>query len=262
MTTPRVLPTVLATLALGALATGLPACRGDRSSKRPRQFFPDMDDQPKFKSQSETEFFADGRTMRTPVPGAVAFGRTSLVSGDEWAQSYASQRDQLLKADPGIYAGRDEAGAFLTQIPANLPVDAALLDIGQRKFNTYCAACHGYDGEGKGMVGQKWSYPLPSFYDPKYADRSLDTGKDGYLWTVVRLGVYDAQGVQKMPGYAHAITEHEAWGVVAYLRALQASRTGSLQDLPEAQREILRSQSTAPQAGAASPAPASDGGDA
>ena len=51
---------------------GMPACRGERTDKPPRQFFPDMDDQPKYKAQSESPVFADGRSMREPVPGVVA----------------------------------------------------------------------------------------------------------------------------------------------------------------------------------------------
>ena len=47
---------ILAGLALaGGLLSG---CRGDRSDKPPRQFFPDLDDSPKFKPQTKSEFFA------------------------------------------------------------------------------------------------------------------------------------------------------------------------------------------------------------
>ncbi|HZW07030.1 MAG TPA: hypothetical protein VFF65_07890, partial [Phycisphaerales bacterium] len=55
-------------LTAGALALAAASgCRGDRSDSRPRQFFPDMDDSPKFKPQTATPFFADGRAMRQPV---------------------------------------------------------------------------------------------------------------------------------------------------------------------------------------------------
>ena len=36
---------------LAVAGAALPGCRGDRSDKRPRQFFPDMDDSPKWKPQ-------------------------------------------------------------------------------------------------------------------------------------------------------------------------------------------------------------------
>ena len=247
-------------LAVG-LATGLVACRGDRTDKRPRQFFPGMDDQPRFKAQDSTEFFADGRSMRQPVQGTVPFGRAVLVGDQPWAEALA-ERDELVRADPLAYTGRNADGTWLAEIPESVVVDAALLEIGQSGFNIYCAACHGDAGDGQGMVGKRWSYPVPSFYDPKYADRALDTGKDGYLWHVVRQGVYDAQGVQKMPGYAHAISETEAWGVVAYLRALQTSRTGTLEDVPAREAEILKQKSPAPQASVAPEASDPDGGDA
>ena len=54
-------------------------CRGERSERPPRQFLPDMDDSPKWKAQSKSEFFVDSRTMRSKVPGTVAFGEYSIA---------------------------------------------------------------------------------------------------------------------------------------------------------------------------------------
>src|ERR1051326_5782606 len=65
---------LLALAALGALAAislSTAGCRDERSDEPPHQFLPDMDDSPKFKPQTETEFFADGRAMRPAVKGAV-----------------------------------------------------------------------------------------------------------------------------------------------------------------------------------------------
>jgi predicted component of type VI protein secretion system len=52
-----------------------------------------------------------------------------------------------------------------------------------------------------------------------------------------------------MPGYAYNITPADAWNIVAYFRALQASRQGKLTDLPEAERQRLlqlKTNQTAP----------------
>jgi mono/diheme cytochrome c family protein len=252
---------ILAGLALaGGLLSG---CRGDRSDKPPRQFFPDLDDSPKFKPQTKSEFFADGRSMRQPVAGTVAFGYSPLVSqsfeggkpGKDAnpeamamvSAKIAAERGRLLKDDSapgseGMFTGTDRKGEFLSMIPSALAVDAALLDRGMTKFNTYCAVCHGYDGKGGGAVGAAWSYPLPNFYDPKYEDRAQKTGKDGYLFSVVRNGVYGPDGANKMPGYGHAINERDAWAVVAYLRTLQASEKGKMSDVPDAQKAQLQTQ--------------------
>src|SRR4051794_16105759 len=61
-----------------AVFLALPACRGERTEKPPHQFFQGMEDQPKWRPQSKSEFFADGRTMRPVVPGTVPFGRSDL----------------------------------------------------------------------------------------------------------------------------------------------------------------------------------------
>src|SRR3954470_16726593 len=86
-----------AALALALLGAGLAGCRGDREEKPPRQFFPDMDDQPKWKPQSQSEFFVDGRTMRKPVAGTVPFGRNDFVTDAPWSKDFMDQRSDLLK---------------------------------------------------------------------------------------------------------------------------------------------------------------------
>jgi len=43
----------------------------------------------------------------------------------------------------------------------------------------------------------------------------------------------------KMPPYAHALTERDAWSIAAYVRALQLSDSGSVQDVPPEQRARL-----------------------
>ncbi|MBX3383695.1 MAG: cytochrome c [Phycisphaeraceae bacterium] len=238
---------IAAALAGAAALGGLSGCRGDREDAPPRQFFPDLDDQLKWRPQGKSDFFSDGRMMRPPVPGTVAFGRYGFVPDDEWPAFFRNQRDQLLKEDPAVYQGVGADGRFLDRIPAD--VTLAMLATGQEKYNIYCAVCHGFLGDGKGQVGLQWSYPLPNFHDEKYKkpdpnDASSQLHTDGYMFHIARVGLIGPDGVSKMPGYAHALDEGEAWSVVAYIRALQASREGSLSDVPEAMRpQLERSRS-------------------
>lgn len=268
--------------AMGGLAGGLAGCRGDRSDKPPRQFFPDMDDSPKWKAQSQTDFFSQpndpdkpGRSMRPAVPGTVAFSNFPLTeeqmeSRPAWAQQYLVQRDDYLREDETLYFGTQggTAGAalgtakFVDAMPADVigAGDKAanlrhMLELGQQKFTIYCAVCHGPSGDGKGMVGRQWGGVVANFHDPKYRDRTADQGKDGYIFHVARNGVpgtdgYPAAGdtpemrlkkqkEMKMPGYAHALSEREAWAVVAYIRALQEAQMGAIGDVPPAEREAL-----------------------
>jgi mono/diheme cytochrome c family protein len=261
-------------LAAAALAGGvmvMGGCRGERSNSPPRQFFPDMDDQPKWKPQSGSDFFADGRTMRQPVKGSVPFGAYEFVSDKEWAQPFMLKRETYLKEDAAKYQGTGADGDYLPVMPVQ--VTSAMLQRGQERFNIYCSACHGYTGDGKGMVGRGWSYPLPNFHDDKYKNRAEKTAKDGYIFHVARYGVIGPDGSQKMPGYAHALSESDAWAVVGYIRVLQESQAGvPLNEVPEAQRQMLQqrmvkpstpapAQAPAPAAAPAStPAPATAGG--
>lgn len=233
-------------LALGLAVVaglGLGACRGERSDKTPRQFFPDMDDQMKWKSQGKSEFFADGRTMRPPVAGTVAYGRTSLVFDQPWGETFMAERAGLLREDDAFYRGVDEAGAYLVRMP--VAPSRAMIERGMERFNIYCSACHGYEGDGKGTVGVRWAYLPATFHDPKYRDAAQNTGKDGYLFHVARNGVIGGDGKQKMPGYAHALDEPDAWAVVSYIRALQNARLATIEDVPSTEREILERQRAA-----------------
>lgn len=262
---------LLAGLGLAAVAA-LGGCRGERTSTPPRQFFPDMDDSPKNKPQTQSKFFADGRAMRQPVAGTVAFGGSATLPGqfdgdkpspearpesmDMTRDLLAADRTRLLKDDSapgmtGFYTGVLPTGEYLDSVPSAIKVDREFITRGQTKFNIYCSVCHGYDGKGKGTVGQAWSYGLPNFYDTKYQDSKEKTGKDGYLFTVVRNGVIGPDGSSKMPGYAHAINERDAWAVVTYLRALQASEKGTMSDVPDAMKPTMSEQM---RTGAAKPA--------
>lgn len=240
-------------------ALGAQGCRGDRSNKPPRQFFPDMDDQPKWKPQSETPFFANNRTMRETPANVVAFGRVDITGDESWGKPWAEQRVALLRDGEEVYFGTKGTNAdgtvnYVDKIPASIAVTPDFIKLGQTKFNIYCSVCHGFDGSGKGMVGQAWSYALPNFFDPKYKDATQYTGKDGYIFHTARYGV-TTNGEQKMPPYGHALDEMQAWAVVAYFRTLQESRAVPLSDVPESERPALEEKIRAAAAPAPSPAP-------
>lgn len=249
------------------LALPLSGCRGDRTDARPRQFFPDMDDQPKWKPQSETVFFAlqDGtrRTQREPDPNTVAFGRRSfdpVANADApWARGYTLERASFLAEDDAYYTGKTGPDTFVDTIPA--PVTREMLELGRRKYEINCVACHGYLGDGKGMVALAGYSPAPAnLLDPKFSDPSQRSAKDGHMFSVIRDGLWnEITGANRMPAYGHNISADEAWAIVAYIRVLQASQNVSPDDpsIPDAQRTALsRTRPAAPAGGA----DATDGG--
>lgn len=81
---------------------------------------------------------------------------------------------------------------------------------GEKLFNTYCSVCHGFDGKGKGTLGDAYPIPVPDITTATYLAR-----KDGFFFAQISLGG------NMMPSYAHSTSPHERWWIVSYLRTLQ-----------------------------------------
>jgi mono/diheme cytochrome c family protein len=259
---PRLISAAITMGALALLAGGLAGCRGDRDDKPPHQFFPDMDDMPRWKAQTQSDFFPDHRTMRQPVPNTIAYSRVpmdAILSGaqqPDWSTPFVEQRDDLVKEGDAFYLGKNADGSFVDVMPVR--VTKQLLQHGQAKFTIYCAVCHGYEGDGLGIVGDttkdrpfSWSYALPNWHDAKYrmqdpADPASQKHKDGFLFNTARNGVVNPQGAMLMPPYKHALSERDAWAVVAYVRALQRSHLGTAGDLPDATRRAVDAATSTP----------------
>lgn len=240
-------------LAIGlALVVGpLGGCRGERSDNPPRQFFPDLDDQLKVKAQTKNTFYSEftdpktgerfGRSMREPVPGTVAFGAkpfASMIAGVDFAK-----RPRYLQEDQAFYTGRGPDGELIEYMPAEW-LTPELFAKGRENFNIYCIVCHGGTGDGDGMVGRLWANALPSFHAEQYQHGGGEKSLDGHIFDVIRNGVPNPGGPYeyRMRPYASKVTVEESWGIVFYIRALQASRRGQPSDLPERERLELERQ--------------------
>ncbi len=165
----------------------------------------DMQDQPKYKPLGTSRFFADGRMAR-PIPaGTIA-------------------RDELNNTN-SFHTGA-ENGAFVDTIP--LKVDSKLLHRGQQRFDIYCSPCHGYTGDGNGMVAQR-GLKIPA---DLHTDR-LRSVPPGYIYQVIKNG-YGAMG-----DYGDQIPVNDRWAIVAYVKALQLSRDATVNDVPAEQRREL-----------------------
>lgn len=119
-----------------------------------------------------------------------------------------------------------------------LVLSQAVLERGQQQFNIYCSVCHGVNGAGNGLVNRRaqqilattWT-PPSNIHDPTLHQESY---ADGKLYSTI------TNGIRKMPGYAGQIKAEDRWAIVAYVRALQESRSSSLEDVPPAQRNELK----------------------
>lgn len=241
--TTRTTITVCLALTGAVLAAPLTGCRGDRSEKTPRRFFPDMDQNPRWNPQDQSDFYVDGRTQRVPDPRAVAYGDVPWADDafqeTGWSSSFTADRRSLLAEDDAFHRGIDPMTGQPVRF-APVEITQQLIDRGEERFNIYCAICHGYGGDGKGSAGLRWSYAPANLTTGVYVDRDDPKGADGHLFDVVRNGVWSPTGANLMPGYAHAVDENDAWAIVAYMRVLQRANNATLDDVPPADRERLR----------------------
>jgi mono/diheme cytochrome c family protein len=189
-----VLMLVSATIQLAGCQRGYP------TDKPPIHIIQDMYKQPKYLPQDSTSFFADGSIMRMPVEGTVARG---------W-----------LMADSAYYVGIDPAtGQDVKRDP--LPVTLENLKRGQDRFNIFCTPCHGYQGDGKGLVIEHGFPPPPSFHSD-----FLRGAPDGHIYRVIH------EGLNNMPSYGQQIPVRDRWAIVLYLRALQKSQNATAAQVP------------------------------
>ena len=188
-------------IALLLLAVLLSACRGQPSEKPQIQPIQNMYWQQKFKAFEPNDFFDDRRSMRLPVEGTISRGN--------------------LKNDLAIYEGINEDGSHVARIP--IPVTRELLKKGQEQYNISCTPCHGYAGEGNGIVIGRGYVPPPSFHDER-----IVTMPDGEIYSAIY------NGVNSMPSYRNMVKHTEnRWAIVAYIRALQVSQAATEEDLLE-----------------------------
>src|SRR5919202_3821000 len=88
-------------------------------------------------------------------------------------------RGQLRDNGP-LFTGQ-AGGQNVDQFPFAVTRD--VLEHGQQRFNIYCLPCHGYLGEGDGMVVQRGFSPPPTFHSDRLRQAPV-----GYLFSVITNG--------------------------------------------------------------------------
>ncbi|MCY2973643.1 MAG: DUF3341 domain-containing protein [Planctomycetota bacterium] len=133
-------------------------------------------------------------------------------------------------ATPAAAAAPVAAGGpnlpWISEFP--LEVDASLIALGKTKFEIYCSVCHGYAGDGDGLVHRRaeqlqQGYWLPptSVHDPRIQEQPI-----GNIFYTI------SNGKGKMAGYGTVLSPKERWAIVSYVRALQRSRNAQIDDVP------------------------------
>lgn len=153
-----------------------------------------MADQPRYDPYQQSSFFPDSLSAR-PLPEGV-ISRTS----NEITTPPATTMDLLLE--------------------------------GQQRFNIYCAPCHGYTGEGNGIVTIRGlRRPPPTFHSDRL--RAADAA---HFYDVIQ------NGFGAMPPYAYQVQPRDRWAIAAYIRALQQSQWSDIADVPQDERQRLEAE--------------------
>lgn len=177
---------LLRVAAVCALAIGLAACRQD------------MHDAPRYDPFEASDIFPGGASAQLLVEGTVARGFENT--------------DELLLTGK---IGGVESELFPWQMTRDD------LDIGEVRFDTYCAPCHASSGEGNGMVVQRGYRQPPSLHITR-----LQQAPAGQFFDRI------TNGFGVMPAYRAQIAVEDRWRIVAFTRALQASYQGTRADVP------------------------------
>ena len=175
--------------------------RGDLSRRPPIELFPDMDRQPKLRPQAPNDFFPDGRSSRLIIPGTVA-------RGEHFEDTPAN-------------TGRLPGGTNLVE---SIPVEIteAMLNRGQQRFNINCSPCHGAMGDGNGITKRIGAMGVVAdLHDPRVVKLT-----DGELFNTI------TYGKNLMGAYGPNVPVEDRWAIIAYLRTLQLSRLGTIDEVP------------------------------
>jgi mono/diheme cytochrome c family protein len=172
----------------------------------------DMHVQPRYNPYDASDFFSDGRSARQPVAGTVPRGANIA----ELADSDATKAGDT---------GSANASAF------PFAVTREVLSRGRERYDIFCAPCHGLAGDGDGVIVQRGFQAPPSYH----LDR-LRSAPASHFFDVI------TNGFGAMYPYGYRVPIADRWAIVSYIRALQLSRQGTIDEVPPAERQKLMSE--------------------
>lgn len=169
----------------------------------------DMYNQPKARPLAESDFFSDRQEARPLPPNVVA--REEPPHTPE-------------------FTGLNADGTLVSTLP--VAFNRELLMRGRERFEIFCAVCHDRTGRGHGMIVQRGFPKPPSLHDPRLREAPI-----GHFYDVI------THGYGAMYSYASRVEPHDRWAIAAYIRALQLSRSGTVNDVPDSERAALEAPS-------------------
>ena len=185
----------------------------------------DMQDQPKMKAFRSTTFFTDRLSGRQPIPGTVArgflrsnteffTGKKSRTTAGAGTQSIQGQGQNQPQPPQQTQQAGAQANAYADDIDYfPIPVTEDVVKRGRERYNIFCTACHGFTGNGDGMIVRRGFRRAASFNDDRLRQAPV-----GHFFDAM------TNGWGAMPSYAAQIAVQDRWAIIAYIRALQESQ--------------------------------------
>ncbi len=167
-----------------------------------------MKDQPRVNPYEPAPFFGDQGSALPPVEDTVPYG--------------------MANTDEALYTGQVD-GQYVEEYPFMITKEG--LEYGRQRYDIYCAPCHGYAGNGDGMVVQRGFRQPPTFHQDR-----LREAPPGYFFYAI------TNGFGTMPSYANRIPVHDRWLIIAYIEALQLSQHAPVSELP--QEDVAKLEAT------------------
>ncbi len=160
-----------------------------RAPGRPNfEFIPNMTHAVPYETFAPNPNFADGKTLRQPVPGTIPRGTEPFAYGPS--------------TEEALRAGEELSNPYALD-------DAAARARGANVYDNFCRSCHGGAGAGDGPVALR-GFPTP----PSLAAAEAVAKKDGQLFHIITYGLED------MPPLASLLDPEDRWMAVLYLRSL------------------------------------------
>jgi len=219
--------------------------QGTHFQDPPIQIFPDMKVQPKYVAQHESDFYADGRDSRAPVAGTVPIGyilpgaySTNTASNSRVDNKIDSKISSTVPADENGFSNSTDylnTGKIGDSYGDGFPmkVTPEMLERGKQRFNINCAVCHGAAGYGNGIVTQ-FGLVGPA----NFQQQSFRNMPDGQIFNTI------TNGKNTMGPYGSNIAVEDRWAIISYIRALQRSQNGKIDDVPPDERAKLDQQTS------------------
>ena len=220
-----------------APATEEPAAETPAAEETPAEETPAADEAP------AEEAPAEAMTEETPAEPAEETPTAEEPAAEPAAEAPAAEAPAAeAAAEPSHYN-------WVSEFPTAITVDSKLMERGERQYNIYCSMCHGYAGDGDGLVHKRaierdqlatWAPPT-SIHTAKLTTypvgQLFDTISNGNIsgWTQEGTPVRG-----RMAGYKQQISVEDRWAIVLYVKALQKTRLATPDELTETELNSLK----------------------